>query len=225
MARALMGEPGMRTPSVVLGRLPALATLAAFTALMIAASPARADTPATQALLDERIARGCVAAAMRASGLGEDDHAIDSLIARSKTSAALPEASVRAMQLWSEADSASTVVTSDATTLRDVLGSHFVIDVRLSWKLDRLVYAGDEAALERIRIERHEARARLATRTLDALFALERARADVADANPGSREALEAHLRAAEARATLDVLTGGWFSAAVLHEAAPGTSP
>jgi hypothetical protein len=177
------------------------------------ASPAPfvgSETP--EALLDGHLAHGCVLAAWRASGLGEDDAKIDSMIARSNASAALPEASVRASQLWSEANDTSTVTTSDSTTLYDVLGSHFTLDVRLTWRLDRLLYAGDEAALERIRVERHEARARLATRTLDALFALARAQVDVADSVPGSREALEAHLRAAEARATLDVLTGGWFS-------------
>jgi hypothetical protein len=194
------------------------------------APPAQADAPATaaraplatpsqeagaqtaEALLDGRLAHGCVLAAWRASGLGENDAAIDSMIARSNLSAALPETSVRAMQLWSDANDTSTVTTSDSTTLYDVLGSHFVLDVRLTWKLDRLLYAGDEAALERIRVERHEARARLATRTLDALFALARAQVDAADAVSGSREALEARLRAAEAKATLDVLTAGWFS-------------
>jgi hypothetical protein len=35
-------------------------------------------------------------------------------------------------------------------------------------------------------------------------------------APPGSREESEAALRAAEAAATLDVLTGGWFTASGL---------
>jgi hypothetical protein len=117
------------------------------------------------------------------------------------------------------------VTTTDSTTLYDALGSHFTLDLRLTWKLDRLVYAGDEAALERIRVERHEARSRLATRTLDALFALVRARVDAADAIPGSRESLEAHLRAAEARATLEVLTGGWFSRGLASAARAAQGP
>ena len=111
------------------------------------------------------------------------------------------------MQYWSDSDNTATATTTGAMTLYDVIGSHFVIDVHLTWKLDRLVFSGEEAALERIRVERHEARARLATRTLDALFALSRAQADASEAVPGSREALEARLRAAEAIATLDVLT------------------
>jgi hypothetical protein len=214
-------------PSAFPRSLQLLRAIALLGALLAVAPAARADPPSAGAraspapgtddadpLLDERLAHACVLAAWRASGLGEDDAKIDSMIARANVSAALPETSVRAMQLWSEANDTSTVTTSDATTLYDVLGSHFVLDVRLTWKLDRLLYAGDEAALERIRVERHEARSRLATRTLDALFALARAQVDAADAVPRSREAVEAHLRAAEATATLEVLTGGWFSQA-----------
>ncbi|MGH7436574.1 MAG: hypothetical protein ACRENE_12945, partial [Polyangiaceae bacterium] len=141
----------------------------------------------------------------------DDDARIDAMISRAGRSALLPEASVRAMQYWSDSDNTTTATTTGATTLYDIIGSHFVIDVHLTWKLDRLVFTGEEAALERIRIERHEARSRLATRTLDALFALSRAQADSSEAVAGSREALEARLRAAEAIATLDVLTGGWF--------------
>jgi hypothetical protein len=119
------------------------------------------------------------------------------------------------MQYWSDSDNTSTATTTGAMTLYDIIGSHFVVDVHLTWKLDRLVYSGEEAALERVRVERHEARTRVATRTLEALFALSRARADASEAAPASREALEARLRAAEAIATLDVLTAGWFTRSV----------
>jgi hypothetical protein len=177
------------------------------------AARAVAGPPTAEPALDDGLARGCVAAAWRASGLGEDDARIESMIARSNTSALLPEASMRAMQLWSDASHLTTFTASDSTTLYDALGTRFVLEVRLTWRLERLLYAGEEAALERIRLERHEARARLAAKALDALFAWARARADAADAVPGSRESLEAHLRVIEAHATLDVLTAGWFSA------------
>jgi hypothetical protein len=192
----------------------ALALVTVAVALGLAPVPAaRADPP--DPLLSGALAHACVVAAWRASGLGDDDAKIDALISRAGTSALLPEASVRAMQYWSDSDTTSTATATGATTLRDIIGSHFVVDLHLTWKLDRLVYSGEEAALERIRVERYEARARLATRTLDALFALSRARADSAEAVASSREALEARLRAAEAIATLDVLTAGWFTRSV----------
>ncbi len=179
-------------------------------------SPPPSRPEAEEPSLDEGLARGCIAAAWRASGLGEDDARIDSMLARASASALLPEISMRAMELWSDASHTSTVTTSDSTTLYDALGTHLVLEVRLAWKLDCFLYVGDEAALERIRLERHEARSRLASKTLDALFAWVRARVDAGEALAGSREALEARLRVAEARATLDVLTGGGSLAPLL---------
>jgi hypothetical protein len=153
-----------------------------------------------------------VAAAWRSAGLGIDDARIDALIARSRASALLPETRLRAMRLWDDASHATTLATTDNTSYYDAIGANLVLEVRLTWRLDRLLYAGDEPTLERVRLERQDARARVAARTLDALFAWERARVAAAGAAAGSPEAVESRIRAAEAEATLDVLTGGWFS-------------
>ena len=158
------------------------------------------------------LAHACVAAAWRTSGLGVDDARIDSIVSRSRSSALLPETRVRAMRLWTDAAHTTTVTSEDGTTLYDAIGANFVLELRLTWRLDRLVYAGDEPTLERVRLEREEARSRIATRTLEALFAWQRASADLSEAVAGSHEELASGLRLAEASATLDVLTGGWFS-------------
>ena len=86
-----------------------------------------------------------------------------------------------------------------------------MLELRLTWRLDRLLYAGDEPTLERVRLERLDARSRLATRTLEVLFTWERATVELRQATTGSPEETSARLRASEARATLDVLTAGWF--------------
>ncbi len=166
--------------------------------------PALGEAPA--------LARKCVAAALRASGLGVDDERIDSLIARSRASAWLPETRMRGMRLWSDANHTTTLASTDTANFYDAVGANLVLELRLTWRLDRLVFAGDEPALERVRLERIEARSRIATRTLEALFAWERARIDEARAAAGSDEKARAAVHAAEAQATLDVLTGGWFA-------------
>jgi hypothetical protein len=177
-------------------------------ALVPSVSSARADsTPPPP--IDDSLARACVVAAWQASGLGEDDARLDATIARSTRSALLPEVTMRALELWSDASHTTVVTSTDSASLYDALGNHVSVEVRLTWRLERLLYVGDEAALERIRLERHEARSRLATRTLEALFAWARARVDARESVPGSRESLEAGMRALEASATLDVLTGG----------------
>lgn len=178
-------------------------------------SPPATSDPARAAqgsLAAPRLARQCVAAAWRSAGLGIDDGRIDTLIARSRASALLPETRLRAMRLWDDASHATTLATTDNTSYYDAIGANLVLEVRLTWRLDRLLYAGDEPTLERVRLERQDARARVAARTLEALFAWERARAAAAGAAAGSPEMMESQIRAAEAEATLDVLTGGWFS-------------
>ncbi|HXN30401.1 MAG TPA: hypothetical protein VN894_01010 [Polyangiaceae bacterium] len=176
--------------------------------------PASAESPRPHpaALLAPSLARACVAAALRASGLGVDDSKIDSLIARSRASAWLPETRMRAMRLMTDAAHATTLATTDGTTYYDAVGANLVLELRLTWRFDRLLFAGDEPALERTRLEREDARSRLSGRTLEALFAWQRAAVEGQAAPDGSPEEVQARLRESEALATLDVLTNGWFS-------------
>jgi hypothetical protein len=116
------------------------------------------------------------------------------------------------MRLWNDAAHTTTVASTDTANFYDAVGANLVLELRLTWRLDRLIYAGDEPTLERVRLERQDARARLATRTLEVLFAWQRAVVAWGEAAAGSHDAVESRLRAAEAQATLDVLTAGWFS-------------
>lgn len=177
--------------------------------------PAPSSHPTIEAsppLAAPGLARRCVAAALRTSGLGVDDARLDALVSRARASAWLPEARVRAMRLWADANHQTTTVTTDTTSLYDSVGANLVVEMRLTWRFDRLLYAGDEPSVERVRLDREEARARVAQHVLEVLFAWQRARLDEASAVAGSRELAEARLRVAETSATLDVLTGGWFS-------------
>jgi hypothetical protein len=165
------------------------------------------------------VARRAVAAAWRASGLGVDDARIDSMVTRSRASALLPEARLRAMRVFNDTSKVDAIPDTTGTYL--TVGANLWLEARLTWRLDRVLFADDEPTLERVRIERHDARARIAAKVIDALFLWQRAslRAEVATA--GSQEALDAGLQAAEAEATLDVLTGGWFGGWQASRAAP----
>ncbi|HEY8091515.1 MAG TPA: hypothetical protein VIF09_26805 [Polyangiaceae bacterium] len=176
-------------------------------------------------LVSADVARDCVNAALTASGLGVDDGRIDALIGRARASAWLPETRLRGMRLWQDAAHTTTVTTTDSTNLYDAVGANLVLEMRLTWRLDRLLYAGDEATLERVRLERLDARTRLATRTLEVLFTWERAVLDSRQAAAGSPEERAARLRVTEAAATLDVLTAGWFGAAGRGDGARGDPP
>jgi hypothetical protein len=171
--------------------------------------PAPADPARPRAVITAAIARRAVAAAWRASGLGVDDSRIDSMIARSRASALLPEARLRAMRVLNDTSKVDAIPDTTGTYLS--VGANLWLEARLTWRLDRLMFADDEPTLERVRIERHDARARLAAKVIDALFLWQRAIFRAETATAGSKEAVDATLQATEAEATLDVLTGGWF--------------
>jgi hypothetical protein len=171
-------------------------------------APVEAPKPARVAITPA-VARRAVAAAWRASGLGVDDARIDSMVARSRASALLPEARLRAMRVLDDTSKVDAIPDTTGTYL--AVGANLWLEARLTWRLDRLIFADDEPTLERVRIERHDARARLAAKVIDALFLWQRATFRAESAVDGSKEALEASVQAAEAEATLDVLTGGWF--------------
>ena len=116
------------------------------------------------------------------------------------------------MRLMTDAAHATTLATTDGTTYYDAVGANLVLELRLTWRLDRLLFTGDETAFERTRLERENARSRLAERTLEVLFAWRRAGLEAEEGAADSPEELQARLRESEALATLDVLTSGWFS-------------
>lgn len=165
--------------------------------------------------LTSRLARASVGAAWRAAGIGPDDARLESITSRARWSAALPEARLRAVRF--EDARLSTDTGTDSARWRDSAGANVGFEGRLTWRLDRLLYADDEPAFERMKLERHDARARIASRTLEALFHWQRAWIDLRSVPPmskGTREEVDAALRVLEAEAALDVLTGGWFTTA-----------
>ncbi|HSO34103.1 MAG TPA: hypothetical protein VLT33_16325 [Labilithrix sp.] len=173
------------------------------------------------ALLSARVARAAVEAAWRAASLDPDDARLDAIVSRARWSAVLPETRLRAIRY--DDQRLSTDASTETSRLRDSTGANLGLEARLTWRLDRLLYADDEPAFERMRLERHDARARIAGRVLEALFHWQRAWLEVRWAQAASREAreppnrpsrdeVEASLRVVEAEATLDVLTAGWFT-------------
>ncbi len=156
-------------------------------------------------------ARACVAAAWLSAGLGADDSRLEAIVSRARWSALLPETSLRAMRYDDALSAVYTYI--DSSRFRDSLSARVGLEARLTWRLHHLLYADDEPAFERIRLERQNARTRVAMRTLEALSHWQQAHVELRFATRGSREEAELGLRAAESEAALEVLTSGWFSA------------
>lgn len=98
--------------------------------------PKPAAAPTRTPALPPALARDCVAAALRSSGLGADDERIDAIVARARSSALLPETRLRAMRLWDDANHTTTLSTTDGTNYYDAVGANLVLEVRLTWRLD-----------------------------------------------------------------------------------------
>jgi hypothetical protein len=86
------------------------------------------------------------------------------------------------------------------------------LDVRATWRLDRLVFDSHELRVSAIEAARRRERTHLATRVIRSYFAWRRA-AGGALAAGGDR----GDPRVAEASAELDALTDGWFSDELLR--------
>ncbi len=169
-------------------------------------APVVVSTPVTP-----RLARGAVAAAFRASGIAADDAVLDAFAARARLAGLLPETRLRALRTQDQ--SAKVDSLSDVQRTTDSAGANLWLEARLTWRLDRLVYSDDEPQLERLRADRVEARARIASKVLELLFRWQRAIVDTHQTLPTSPEGVEAALRVAEAEVALDVVTAGWFGA------------
>jgi len=157
------------------------------------------------------LARGAVQAALSRAKLADPDARLDALVSRARSSALLPELRVRVSRTIDEGQTLSPTEYDPArTTATSTAG--LWLEARATWRLDRLVFADDEVALERVRAQRAEAQAKVIERVLGLLFSWQRALA-LADGGAASpEEHLAATLKAIEAEVELDLMTGGWFS-------------
>jgi hypothetical protein len=180
-----------------------------FTSSALADGPAPPAVPAPPSpiLVTRSVARRAVTAAWRAANLGVDDARIDAMVARARASAALPETRLRVMKVFEDSSQVGVIPTDTSTY--DILGANLYLEARLTWRLDRLLYADDEPTLERTRLERQDARERIAGKVIDCLFQWQRAKMAQRAAAAGSKEAMDAVLRLAEAEPGRPARGGG----------------
>lgn len=173
-----------------------------------AASP-QAPIPA----VTSGLARAAVRAALRAGGFPERWALLGSLSARAKSAALLPDLSLRVARSTDQSLRLSPTL-DDPARYSEAGGAGVTLEARATWHLDRLLFDGQELAVERLRSERAEAAGKLCGRVLDLLFTWQRAVARDEDPGLSDDERREALLRRIEAEVRLDVLTQGWFSGA-----------
>ncbi len=171
------------------------------------AAKAPATVPAPAPTVSVPLARQAVLRAWAAAGLAGDDE-LDSMARRARWSALLPEVRLRMLR----SDRRTDVTGDDGVRSDGTYGATEWYEARVGLRLDRLVFADEELAIERVRIERVHEREQLAAKVVAELGRFARARLDEADPAQDEHEHLEALVRELEASMMLDVLTGGWFS-------------
>jgi hypothetical protein len=155
------------------------------------------------------IAQRAAHVAIRLAGLTEGDGEIDRMASRARMSALLPELRVRAQQT----SAGLRDYISDTGALdTSYYGPSTVIEGTLTFHFDRLAYSGQEARLERLRLERIEARSRITQRVIDEMSRWSKSTAEERDSPEGTDARSEATARRISAQMALDVWTGGWFS-------------
>lgn len=204
MASAAKGKPNKNelppapsastSASIVTTAAPSVAGVVAVTAPIVAQP------------LPSNAIRALVVAAWKSAGVDRDE-ALGDLAARARASALAPEVRLRALRGIDAGARLYRVEDGDRATVSD--GTQTLFEARLSWRLDRLVFADEEVAIERIRLERAELKQRISAKVLDLVLRFQRARRAASDPELLGHERDEASLTAVECLLALDALTGG----------------
>lgn len=175
-----------------------------------------ADGPAPKGL-DTRalslLARGALAAARRAERAPHRERALHGLAVRARLSALLPEVRFRVARTRDES-LRLTPTTDDPYRFTLAGGDALVLEGAATFRLSNLVFADDELAVERVRIERERNAERRIARVLERVLAWHSALVRLASLEEGA-ERIRLTLELEAAAVELDVLTGGWFGARV----------
>jgi len=171
----------------------------------------RGVAPALPVALFARLARDAVVAALRAHDVALRRSELEGLGSRARWSATLPELRLRVLRSNDESLRLTPTLEDPERYTHDG-GTDFLLEASATWKLNRLVFADEEIAVERLELEREKNVERLSERVVELLFDWHRALSELAvpDLGPKRRGLLE--LERLEAEVGLDVLTGGWFA-------------
>lgn len=194
---------------LVLAVISALSVAPPVTAVATVAT-ARPTTSVTVPLGD--LAQRAAHVAILHAGLTEGDGEVDRMATRARLSALLPEFRVRAQ---GTSAGVRDYVSDTGSIATSYLGPSALIEGSLTFHFDRLAYSGQEARLERLRLERIEARARITQKVIDEIARWSKATGEERDSPDGTESRADAIARRVSAQMALDVWTGGWFSQAL----------
>lgn len=178
------------------------------------------EEPALSGAVLGRLARDAVRAAFRAHDVALRRAELDGLGTRARLSAALPELRLRAVSSNDQSQRLTPTI-EDPERYTITGGNDLLLEASVTWKLNRLVFADEEIALERLELERERNAEKLKERVLERLFDWHRALSRLPREPSDSEERGRYELERLEAEVELDVLTGGWFGEAARRFSEP----
>lgn len=170
-------------------------------------SPPRVD-PKQEVTANE--VRELIRSSWRELGL-EHDERLDDLAHRARVSAVLPELRLKVNRTTGQTVRLSPTL-EDPSRIEGSGDASMLYEARVTWRLDRLVFADDEVTLERARSERNDQRSKQSHRVIELLTQWRKAMGKKVDPLTSSTEKLDAEAIEAAASAGLDALTGGVWS-------------
>lgn len=203
-ALAIAGVARGKPNSAESAPAPSLTTIPSTAPLIPSGIPS--GIPLVVQTLPPNAIRALVSAAWKAAGADRDE-ALGDLATRARASALAPEVRLRAYRGIDAGARLYRVEEGDRATITD--GTQTFFEARLSWRLDRLVFADEEVAIERLRVERAELKQRISAKVLDLVLRFQRARRAANDGELLPRERDEAAIVAVECLIGLDAITGG----------------
>jgi hypothetical protein len=155
--------------------------------------------------------RRATAVALSVAGTAAERRRLDSLASRARSSALLPEMRLRAVR---NTDHALRWVPTadDPTRVTQADGAGLILEASATFRLDRLLFASEELAIERVRQDASEARLKLEARVQSALLGLFRAHQLGCAGQPDDPKTTLELVKGFELFEELDNLTAGWFS-------------
>jgi hypothetical protein len=155
--------------------------------------------------------RRAVAVSLAVAGAPAARRRFDALASRSRWSAVLPELRLRAQRNTDQALRWAPT-SDDPYRVTQADGAGTILEASATFRLDRLLFSGDELTAERLRQQTGSEHLKLEQRVLQALLGLFRAREGACAPKDDDAARLEQRLRVVELAVELDVLTAGWFA-------------
>jgi len=160
------------------------------------------------------LARGCVKAAIEATGIARELDRLDDASTRARVSGLVPELRLRVARVVDE-DQSLSPTEYDPERITASGGSSVWIEGRATFRLERLVFADDEVALEKMRGERQKLEREIADDVLKSFAVWQRASGSLATPDPDDETRAKLDIERVVEETRLDVLTNGWFAANV----------